>query len=62
MSAQTPNPKRFPKIEGKSLLDQSLDFGPDETQVSSSDIKRLENILKQIEDISVRIDKLSEEM
>ncbi len=59
MSAQTPNSKRFPKNEGKSLLDESLDFGPEETVLPPSDIKRLEEVLKQIDQISARIDKIS---
>lgn len=63
MSARTPNNKRFPNSgEGKSLLDESLDFGPEDTPIKSSDLKRLESVLKQIEDISARIDKLANEV
>lgn len=59
MSARSPQGKRL-HSDGKSLLDETLDFGPEETAtVKDSDLKRLENILKQIEDISARIDKLA---
>jgi hypothetical protein len=61
MSARTPTSKKHPKAEGKSLLDHSLDFGPEEVTLPPSDLQRLEQILKQIEDISARIDKLSED-
>ncbi len=61
MSAQSPNSKRYPKPEGKSLLDQSLDFGPEDSSLRPSDIQRLEEILKQIENISARIDKLAQD-
>jgi hypothetical protein len=61
MSAQTPNPKRYPQRDGKSLLDQSLDFGPEDAVLPPTEIKRLESILKQIEEISARIDKIASE-
>lgn len=58
MSARAPA-KKHPNTDGKSLLDHSLDFGPDDTALPPSDLKRLQDILKQIEDISARIDKLA---
>ncbi len=62
MSARVPNSKRHPNGDGKSLLDQSLDFGPEDSALPPSDIKRLQDILKQIEDISARIDKLASQV
>ena len=58
--------KARPGYARKTLLDEMLDFGPDESQPTtktgpaSDDVTaRLQRLLKQIQEISRRIDDLS---
>lgn len=64
MSADSGMPKPFTRRDGKDLLSEVLDFGPDPQPEASSATgsveDRLKRLIEQLDEINARIDRLRE--